>query len=160
MKTALLRAFVFAGVFVALVPPSGRVVERLWARDVSAAPPPYFPILLRSQQGKFVIERFQNLSPQSRLVTDIANPDVDTINGDLRFSISAENSKYSYVRILGRGEGYTDATLLILPLIRTLANPEFTDLTPIQIKTLPAPAYNLKKNNSAPVDLSDLHPTS
>jgi hypothetical protein len=111
MNKTFLRVLIFIAVFAAFILPSRRAAETLWTRDVSLAPPAYFPILVQSSQGKFGIEQFHNLSPQSRIATEIADQDVDKINSDLRSSISAGNSKYHYFRIVGRGDKYTDVSL-------------------------------------------------
>jgi hypothetical protein len=111
MKRTLLRVLVFLAVFAACMFPSRRAAERLWTRDVSAGPPPDFPVLVRSSQNIFGVDRLQNLSPQSILVTEITNRDLDEINKALRSSVSTDNSKYAYFRVVARGDGYTDVSL-------------------------------------------------
>jgi hypothetical protein len=111
MKTILLLILIFSAVFAALLLPSRHAAEMLWSRDVSSEPPPYFPVLIRSPEGKFIVEKLQNVSPQSSLVTEMTDQDVAKINSDLRSSISLQNSNHAYFRIVGRGKGYTDVSL-------------------------------------------------
>lgn len=111
----ILRIVVFVVTFWALTIPSWRLAERLWARDVSSAelPPHLFPVLARSPDvaGRFTIGFYPDLAPQSKLVTEVGDSDVDRINQDLRARIGATNSSYEYFKILGRGNGYTDVSL-------------------------------------------------
>jgi len=111
MKTTLVRVLVFLATFAVFMLPSRWAAEMLWTRNVSSGPPPYFPVLVRSSQNKFGVDQFQNLSPQSTVVTEITDRDLDEINRDLRSSVSADNSKYDYFRVVGKGDGYTDVSL-------------------------------------------------
>src|SRR5215472_1967056 len=111
MKIMLVRVLIFVAVFATLLLPSRWVVETLWTKNVSSGAPPYFPVLVRSAQNKFAVNPIQSLSPGAKVVTEIAEEDLNEINRDLRSSVSADNSKYDYFRIVGRGDGYTDVSL-------------------------------------------------
>jgi hypothetical protein len=110
MKRILLRIFIFITIFGVFVLPVRRATEMLWTKSVSSNPPQYFPVLVRSSQDKFAVDNFSNLLPQSKLVTHVAEQDVDEINRDLRSSISAQ-SNYAYFQVVGRGDGYMDVSL-------------------------------------------------
>jgi hypothetical protein len=114
MKT-LLRIVVFIVSFCLLVIPSSRVAERLMTRDLSAEPISdlFLPVLVQSSDGKnkFSIDFHPGLIPQSKLVTEIKDRDLDKINRDLGSRIGAENSHYAYFKIIERGNGYTDVSL-------------------------------------------------
>ena len=86
----------------------------LTTRNVSADPP-YFPILARSSQGKFVIARLRDALRQSNPVLEIADTDLEQINRDLRSSISPKQSTYAYFKVVRKGEGYTDVSLEVPP---------------------------------------------
>ncbi len=83
----------------------------LWTKNVSSGTPPYFPVLVRSSQNKFGVDWLQSLSPQSTVVTEITDRDLEGINKDLRSLVSADNSKYDYFRVVGKGDTYTDVSL-------------------------------------------------
>jgi len=114
MKT-LLRITVFLAAFCLLVTPSWRLAEMMLTRDLSLEPLPHplLPVLVRPADGEaaFGIGFYPGLNPQSRLVTEIADSDLDKINRDLRSRIGAENSAYAYFKIIGRGNRYTDVSL-------------------------------------------------
>ncbi len=110
MKSTLLRVLVFLAAFAAFMLPSRWAAEMLWTKNVSSGTPPYFPVLVRSQ-NKFGVDRLQSLSPQSTVVTEITDRDLDEINRDLRSSVSVDNSKYDYFRVVDRGDSYTDVSL-------------------------------------------------
>lgn len=101
----------FLAVFGAFLIPATQPIEMLLTRNVSSDPPPYFPVLVRSSQDKFVIERLRNLSAQSNPVLEISDSDLELISGDLRSLISADHSKYAYFKVLGKGARYTDVSL-------------------------------------------------
>jgi hypothetical protein len=111
MKKMLMRVLIFVAVFAAFLLPSRWVVEKLWTKNVPSGTPAYFPVLVQSAQNKFAVNPIQSLSPGAKVVTEIREQDLDEINRDLRSSISADNSKYEYFRIIGRGDGYTDVSL-------------------------------------------------
>jgi len=111
MKKLLRRAFVFLAVFAILVVPSVRLNEMLWARDVSADTPSYFPILVRTQQGRFAVQELGKLSPDSPVATSTSDPNLAEINEQLRVSIRDNTSKYTYFRVLKRGDRYTEVSL-------------------------------------------------
>jgi hypothetical protein len=111
MKIMLLRVLIFVAVFAAFLLPPRWVVEKLGTRNVSSGTPAYFPVLVRSAQNQFAVNQIESLSPGAKVVTEIRDQDLDEINRDLRSSVSADNSKYEYFRIISRGDGYTDVSL-------------------------------------------------
>ena len=111
MKT-LLRIVVFLAAFCLLVSPSWRVAEMLLTRDLSSKPTPdrLLPVLVRSSD-KFIVDFYPGPAPESNLVTQIADSDLDKINRDLGSRIAVENSHYAYFKIIGRGKEYMDVSL-------------------------------------------------
>src|SRR5580658_2317948 len=103
MKTMLLRGLVFLIIFVVFLSPSLRLVEILLTWNISSDPPPYFPVLVRSSQGKFFIVRLRYLTPQSYPVLEVSDRDLEQINKDLRSTVSSGQSTYAYFRVLNRG---------------------------------------------------------
>ena len=106
----------FATVFSLGVRPSWWLMEKLWTRDVSSeqnVEDHRFSVLVRQtkESNRYAVDYYADLGGDSKLVTDFNNQDLDTINRDLRASISAESSHYVYFRVLRRGEGYTDVQL-------------------------------------------------
>ena len=114
MKT-LLRIAVFLGAFLLLVTPSWRLAEAILTRDLSSEQlsHPLVPVLVRPTVGepKFDIGFYPGLDPQSKLVVEIMDSDLNKINWDLGSRIHVENSNYAYFKIIGRGNGYTDVSL-------------------------------------------------
>jgi len=87
-----------------------RLVETLLTWNISSDPPSDFPVLARSSQGNFVIVQLRNL-PESNPVLEIADRDLEQINKELRAKASSDQSPYVYLKVLGRGAGYTDVSL-------------------------------------------------
>jgi len=110
MRRALLRVAVFLALFAASFLPAIKLVEVMLTQNVSSDPPPYFPVLARSPEGRFVVARLQNVTGQTDLVLEVADRDLERINRDLGSRISADN-RYPYFRVLQRGRGYTDVSL-------------------------------------------------
>jgi hypothetical protein len=110
MKRIFLRIFIFMATFGAFMLPVRRAAEMLWTKNVSSNSIQYFPVLVRSSQGKFAVDNFFNLLPESKLVTYITDHDIDEINSDLRSSMSIK-SNHPYFQVVGQGEGYMDVSL-------------------------------------------------
>jgi hypothetical protein len=112
----LLLIAVFVAVSVLTVKPSHWLVEKLWTTDVSSerqVQTQLFAVLVRQPDrgNEYAVDFYPGVESKSKLVTDFTDIDLNAINQDLRASIQAENSKYVYFKILGRGQGYVDVSL-------------------------------------------------
>jgi hypothetical protein len=112
----LFRIAVFVAIFALTTGPSWQLIEKRWTQDFSTQreiPTRLFAVLVRQPDrgNRFAVDHYPGIGPQSKLVTDFADHDLDDINRDLRASISAERSRYVYFKVLGRGPGYVDVSL-------------------------------------------------
>ena len=111
MKRFFIRGVVFLVALYASIFPLMRLAEFAWTRDASIDPPPDFPVLARSADGRFVVVSLERGSPQSNLVLDVSDRDLQQINKDLTSRISTSRPGYSYFEVLGRYGPYTDVVL-------------------------------------------------
>jgi hypothetical protein len=112
----LVRVGVFTVVFIPALLPSWLLCEKLWTRDFSSTrdlPTHQFVVLVRrgDRGGKFAVDFYPGISPESTLVTEFSDADIDTINSDLRTSVSDYQSRFEYFKVLGRGPGFVDVSL-------------------------------------------------
>jgi hypothetical protein len=112
----LLRVGVFAVVFAPACAPSWLLCEKLWTRDFSSTldlPTHQFIVLVRRADagGRFAVDSYPGIGPESTLVTEFSDADVAAINSDLRASVSDYRSRFEYFKVLGRGPGFVDVSL-------------------------------------------------
>ena len=117
MATALVKLLLRVAVFLAtvyvFVLPSWRIIEMIFARNAYPDPPTFFPVLVRTAdiEGKFAISRLGNLTPESKLVTEVSDQDLAKINRDLGSRIGVKDSTYSYFKIIRRTEQSVEVSL-------------------------------------------------
>jgi len=87
-----------------------RLAEIVWAHDASVDPTPYFPVLARSPEGRFIVVPLREAS-ESNFVLEISDRDLAQINSDLTSRVSTNQSAYPYFKILARRTEYTDVVL-------------------------------------------------
>jgi hypothetical protein len=57
------------------------------------------------------VDLYPGISPDSKLVTEVSDSDVATINRDLRASVSDYRSSSDYFKVLRRGAEFVDVSL-------------------------------------------------
>jgi hypothetical protein len=111
----LLWIGVFGVVFVQSFTPFWQRLEKRCTKDLSSQVMPRFldiVVLVHKPDhpNRYAVDAYPDINPQSKLVTDVADQDVEAINQDLRASVG-ENSQNVYFKILQRGNGYVDVSL-------------------------------------------------